>query len=84
MLAEATGRLIITGRDQGKNAMNILKWSGMVAMFALVAIASGAENERTLKIGDPAPKLRVSQWVQGDPVVEFARDKAYIVEFWAT
>lgn len=38
----------------------------------------------TLSVGDPAPKLRVGKWVQGDPVAEFARDKAYIVEFWAT
>ena len=38
----------------------------------------------TLKVGDPAPKLQVSKWVQGDPVQKFERDKAYIVEFWAT
>lgn len=37
-----------------------------------------------LKIGDPAPKLQVAKWVQGDVVKEFEKDKAYIVEFWAT
>jgi thiol-disulfide isomerase/thioredoxin len=37
-----------------------------------------------LRIGDPAPKLQVSAWVQGEPVAEFAKDKVYIIEFWAT
>jgi thiol-disulfide isomerase/thioredoxin len=59
-----------------------------VAIAILVSLAGIALNSAhaaaTLKIGDPAPKLQVSQWVQGDPVKEFERDKAYIVEFWAT
>ena len=38
----------------------------------------------TLSVGDPAPKLRVGEWVQGEPVKEFSRDHAYVVEFWAT
>ncbi len=38
----------------------------------------------TLKIGDPPPKLQTGKWVQGDPVKEFQKGKAYIVEFWAT
>ena len=38
----------------------------------------------TLKIGDPAPKLKTGKWVQGEPVKEFQKGKAYIVEFWAT
>ncbi len=37
-----------------------------------------------LSVGDPAPKIQVSSWVQGDPVKEFEGDKVYIVEFWAT
>lgn len=38
----------------------------------------------TLKVGDPAPKLQVAKWVQGDAVSGFEGDKVYIVEFWAT
>ncbi len=38
----------------------------------------------SLKIGDPAPKLQVSKWVQGEPVNDFAKGKVYVVEFWAT
>src|SRR5439155_10386799 len=50
------------------------------ALSAIYPMAQGA----ALKVGDPAPKLQVSKWVQGEPVKEFARDKVYIVEFWAT
>src|SRR5439155_8942248 len=38
----------------------------------------------TLKLGDPAPKLQVAKWVQGESVKDFKKGKAYIVEFWAT
>jgi thiol-disulfide isomerase/thioredoxin len=55
------------------------------ALFALTAAITLAQaKEVTLKIGDPAPKLQTGKWVQGEPVKEFQRDKAYIVEFWAT
>lgn len=40
--------------------------------------------EPTLKVGDPAPKLQTGKWVQGEPVKEFEKGKAYLVEFWAT
>jgi len=52
---------------------------------ALLAGAfSATAAEATLGIGDPAPKLAVGEWVQGEPVKEFQKDKIYIVEFWAT
>ena len=49
------------------------------ACFAIASPVSAA-----LKVGDPAPKLQVAQWVQGDPVKAFEGDKVYILEFWAT
>src|SRR5678816_2605837 len=57
-----------------------------VALAALAGFggSSQAAAKATLKVGDPAPKLQVGKWVQGEPVKEFAKDKAYIVEFWAT
>jgi len=48
--------------------------------FALAAQSTNA----ALKIGDPAPKLQVAQWVQGEPVKAFDTNHVYIVEFWAT
>src|SRR6266850_430779 len=38
----------------------------------------------TFKVGDPAPKLQPGKWIQGEPVKEIEKGKAYIVEFWAT
>ena len=37
-----------------------------------------------LKAGDPAPQLAVGEWVQGGPITELSKGKAYLVEFWAT
>jgi thiol-disulfide isomerase/thioredoxin len=55
---------------------------GIVAMLAGTALGLGATA--TLKVGDPAPKLQAGKWIQGSPVKEFEKGKAYIVEFWAT
>ncbi len=42
------------------------------------------KSEITLKVGDPAPKLKADRWLQGSEVTNFAPDKFYVVEFWAT
>jgi thiol-disulfide isomerase/thioredoxin len=55
-------------------------------LFGIVAAGTtlGLTAEAKLKVGDHAPKLQTGKWVQGDPVKDFEKDKAYIVEFWAT
>src|SRR5688572_28223624 len=55
----------------------------IILMLAITACCTQA-GAAALNVGDAAPKLQVSKWVQGDPVKEFERDKAYVVEFWAT
>jgi thiol-disulfide isomerase/thioredoxin len=40
--------------------------------------------EVTLKVGDPAPELKATKWLQGTEVKEFAKGHVYVVEFWAT
>lgn len=53
--------------------------------FAAAAIAGSiSTSAATLSVGDPAPKLQVGKWVQGEPIEQFAPGKVYIVEFWAT
>lgn len=37
--------------------------------------------EVTLKVGDAAPKVKATKWLQGQPVTEFATGKVYVVEF---
>ncbi|BCU79206.1 TlpA disulfide reductase family protein [Luteolibacter sp. LG18] len=57
-------------------------------LFCLPAVAayvwSAPAAHAVLKTGDPAPKIQVSAWAQGEEVKEFEGDKVYIVEFWAT
>jgi len=35
-------------------------------------------------VGDPAPALKASKWLQGEAVPEFKSGKIYVVDFWAT
>ena len=58
-------------------------WAKAAVLFTAAAV-TGNVLGATLKIGDPAPKLQAGKWVQGAPVKSFEKDKAYIVEFWAT
>jgi len=37
-----------------------------------------------LKLGDPAPKLEVKEFIKGDPVASLEKGKIYVIEFWAT
>ncbi len=57
-----------------------------LATLAAVGVTAVIFNvsAATIKVGDPAPKLQTGKFVQGDPVKEFAKDKTYLVEFWAT
>src|SRR5579883_3528530 len=42
------------------------------------------KREASLKVGDPAPALKATRWLQGTEVSAFAPRKLYVVEFWAT
>ncbi len=57
---------------------------GAMLLSLTVGMTLGLAAEPTLKVGDPAPKLQPGKWVQGKPVKDFEKGKAYIVEFWAT
>jgi thiol-disulfide isomerase/thioredoxin len=62
-------------------------------LTSLVALASADEPKKptaakdkapSLKVGDPAPPLKASKWLQGDEVKSFSPGKVYVIEFWAT
>jgi len=57
---------------------------GTNATVPAVDRSDAAPTEITLNVGDAAPKLTTGKWMQGEPVKEFAKGTAYIVEFWAT
>jgi thiol-disulfide isomerase/thioredoxin len=58
----------------------------------LLTMATHAQNIQddsgdpipTLHIGDPAPSLRLSAWIKGEPVKKFEKGRVYVLEFWAT
>jgi thiol-disulfide isomerase/thioredoxin len=59
----------------------------LAAVIGLAGVGLTCAQEAakvTLKVGDPAPALQSSGWVQGDPVKAFETGKVYVVEFWAT
>lgn len=68
-----------------------------LALAALLAVAQDKEPQQeqaeqeqqaqagdTLKVGDPAPKLHVSKWINGEGVEKFKEGKVYVIDFWAT
>ena len=56
----------------------------VVALGLVAGVTLPSATAASLKVGDPAPKLQTGKWVQGEPVKEFQKGKAYLVEFWAT
>ncbi|ESY90540.1 hypothetical protein X738_30195 [Mesorhizobium sp. LNHC209A00] len=42
------------------------------------------EGKMMLRMGSPAPSIKVEDWLRGEPVSDFQPGKVYIVEFWAT
>lgn len=51
----------------------------------IIAQANVQTSQKKLSIGDKAPKLSYSKWLQGAPkITELADDKIYVIEFWAT
>jgi len=65
--------------------MKVEKLKLTAALFAATAAMTlTLAAEPKLKVGDAAPKLQTGKWVQGQPVKDFEKGKAYIVEFWAT
>ncbi|MCL4742375.1 MAG: redoxin domain-containing protein [Phycisphaerales bacterium] len=65
---------------------------GLAALAAAAAMAHGqpiAEQPQprpgpSLIVGDPAPDLRIAEWIRGEPVEKFEAGRAYAIEFWAT
>src|SRR5436305_5946962 len=64
--------------------MRLLFLAAVILGMAGLAHADDKKADTSLKVGDPAPKLKADKWLQGNEVKEFAKDKVYVVEFWAT
>ena len=55
-----------------------------LAGFIAPAAAEDKEKDAKLKVGDKAPPVKATKWLQGAEVKEFAAGKTYVMEFWAT
>ena len=70
----------------------VLSALGVASQLATVIAQDNLKKDRltqenpapSLKVGDLAPALKVSKWLQGDAVRNFEPGKVYVVEFWAT
>jgi thiol-disulfide isomerase/thioredoxin len=56
----------------------------LIATLTAALALHAAASAQSLKLGDAAPPLKVATFLQGEPVTEFQKGKAYVVEFWAT
>ena len=57
----------------------------LFAFLTIVAAGCAAPSSaQELTLGSNAPKLEVKEFVKGEAVKGFEKDKTYVVEFWAT
>jgi thiol-disulfide isomerase/thioredoxin len=50
----------------------------------LLAFCASVAMADEINVGDKAPAMQVAKWVKGGEVSSFAKDRIYVVEFWAT
>jgi thiol-disulfide isomerase/thioredoxin len=46
--------------------------------------AADASTAVRMTVGDPAPPIDISNWLQGEKVMAFEPGHVYVLEFWAT
>ncbi len=58
----------------------------LLLLLCMIAVTTHAQNDQppSLNIGDPAPPMRVREWIKGTPVQQFEKGRVYVLEFWAT
>ncbi len=79
------------GRSLSIPALLVTLLSILAIACPLAPVAAEAKEEPApndtagplLKVGDPAPALKVSRWLQGDEVPKFEPGRAYVIHFWA-
>lgn len=56
----------------------------LLSVYTVAQTPEAPKPEATLKVGMPAPPLKVLKWIKGTPVPEFKPGQVYVVEGWAT
>ena len=68
-----------------------MRTATLTLLLALAAVVAGcaakddrpAGGPRLLQVGDPAPPLGVTRWLNGEPVPRLEPGKVYVLDFWA-
>jgi len=77
--------IIPAGKDESQmKVVSIVRGDLKPILDALSKEPPVKENPVTLKIGDLAPPLKATRWLQGEEVKTLEPGKIYVVEFWAT
>src|SRR5271168_3942485 len=53
-------------------------------LLSAITVANAQDAAPTLKVGDPAPPIKIREWVKGTPVTTLGHGTVNVVEFWAT
>jgi thiol-disulfide isomerase/thioredoxin len=61
-----------------------LKFTDVQKDSSVILISTKKDTTTARFMGDPAPQLRVREWIKGTPVTSFEKGKVYVVDFWAT
>lgn len=57
----------------------------LLVLAALIGfVVPVTAQDAKLKVGDKAPPVKATKWLQGKEVTAFAEGKTYVMEFWAT
>lgn len=56
----------------------------LVSLVLILSIFLTTSAKAELKLGDPAPPIKVSKFIKGTPLNSFEPGKVYVMEFWAT
>lgn len=74
--------------SKGIKALNIIIQFNcrLLLLFCITTANLQAQDSQSpsLNLGNPAPTLRVREWIKGSPVQKFEKGKVYVIEFWAT
>ncbi len=66
----------------------IFKQAIILSVIAYLSIFTIQAQDKpaisNLRIGDPAPEIKIAKWFKGQPVNSMEKGEIYVLEFWAT
>ncbi|MBI1375281.1 MAG: redoxin domain-containing protein [Phycisphaera sp.] len=83
-MRQQSGAKASTALGTNPTGENMLNRVAIVCALSLLMTVASFASAQSLKVGDPAPKLQVSKWLNGEPVEKFESGKIYVIECWAT